>query len=420
MQNEVLMKILLLVLIGVLSATLRESRPIVNQSSSTETSNTAMSNKVSITFIATVKSIEQLGDRELQVIPVGLDSRFAVTVHIESVTPKEAPLNIDTDQSFAVHSPAQLFHDEKKNIISRKYQFKAVWNGMRTNPKFHGLSAVPIVDKATQRRVSVNGLSFAYVEQGSGATVILVHGAVSDYREWAGQMAALAPRYRVIAYSRRYHWPNSSPGADADVRVEVQADDLAAIIKALGVAPAHIVGHSFGGAVALNLTLNHPELVRTLVLAEPAVSGVLGNISENDPVMKDSQAVRAEMKEAFETGDAETIVRTYAAHVAPGEFEKASPDVRQMLLTNAPAFRLDFTSRRPPFTCDDAGRVTVPVLVMSGGRSALGLQRIAASAARCIRGAKLVTLPEATHWLQHDQAQAFNEVVLAFLAGTGK
>jgi pimeloyl-ACP methyl ester carboxylesterase len=269
-------------------------------------------------------------------------------------------------------------------------------------------------------KVSANGLSFAYVEEGFGDTVILVHGSVSDYREWAGQMAALARRYRVIAYSRRYHWPNSSPGADADAGVEVQADDLAAIIKAIGAAPAHIVGHSFGGAVALNLTLRHPELVRTLVLAEPAVSGVLGNISENDPVSKDSQAVRAEMKQAFETGDAERIVRTYAARVALGEFEKASPEVRQMLLTNVPAFRLDFTSRRPPFSCNDAGRVTVPVLVVSGGRSALGLQRIAESAARCIKGSKLVTLPEATHWLQHDHAQAFNDAVLAFLAGSGK
>jgi non-heme chloroperoxidase len=269
-------------------------------------------------------------------------------------------------------------------------------------------------------KISANGLSFTYVEEGSGAPVVLVHGSVSDYREWAEQMSPLARRYRVIAYSRRYHWPNPSPGADADAGVEVQADDLAAIIKAMGAAPAHIVGHSFGGAVALNLTLRHHELVRTLVLAEPAVSGVLGNISENDPVSKDSQAVRAEMKQAFETGDAERIVRTYAARVAAGEFEKASAAIRQMLLTNVPAFRLDFNSKRPPFTCDEASRVSVPVLVMSGGRSALGLQRIAETATRCMKGAKLVTLPQATHWMQHDHAQAFNDAVLAFLVSSGK
>ena len=93
-------------------------------------------------------------------------------------------------------------------------------------------------------QISANGLSFAYVEEGSGPPVVLVHGSVSDYREWSRQMAPLARHYRVIAYSRRYHWPNLPPGKDADASVERQADNLAAIIKALGIAPAHIVSHS--------------------------------------------------------------------------------------------------------------------------------------------------------------------------------
>ena len=269
-------------------------------------------------------------------------------------------------------------------------------------------------------KISANGSSFAYVDEGSGPPVVLVHGSVSDYREWSKQIAPLARRYRVIAYSRRYHWPNLPPAKDADPSVEHQADDLAAIIKTLGIAPAHIVGHSFGGAVALNLTLRHPELVRTLVLAEPAVSGVLADTPENAVVSKESQAIRAEMKDAFASGDAERIVRTYAAHVAPGEFEKAPPEVRQMLVANVPAFQLDFTSRRSPFTCDDARRVAVPVLIVSGERSPFGLQRIAEEASRCIKTARLVRIPQATHWLQSDHAQAFNDAVLAFLAGSGR
>jgi len=265
-------------------------------------------------------------------------------------------------------------------------------------------------------KVSANGLSFAYVDKGSGPPIVFVHGSVSDYREWSKQMAPFARHYRVIAYSRRYHWPNLPPGKDADAGIERQTDDLAAIIQKMGIAPAHIVGHSYGGAVALNLALRHPELVRTLVLAEPAVSGVLGNTPENDAVSKESQAIRAEMKEAFDSSDAERIVRTYAAHVAPGEFEKAAPEVRQMLVANAPAFRLDFTTRRPPFTCDDARRVAVPVLIVYGDRSPMGLQRIAEGAARCIKAAALVRIPQATHWMQSDHAQAFNNAVLAFLA----
>ena len=126
------------------------------------------------------------------------------------------------------------------------------------------------------------------------------------------------------------------------------------------------------------------------------------------------------MKEAFASGDAERIARTYAARVAPGEYDKAGPEIRRMLLENVPAFQLDFTSRRTPFTCDDARRIAMPVLILSGDRSAMGLQRIAETAARCIKAAKLVRIPQATHWMQHDQTRAFNDAVLAFLARNGK
>lgn len=61
-----------------------------------------------------------------------------------------------------------------------------------------------------------------------------------------------------------------------------------------------------------------------------------------------------------------------------------------------------------------------PVLVLSGDRSAMGLQRIAEAAARCIKGARFVSIPQATHWMQHDQAEAFNDEVLAFLSRNGK
>ena len=299
---------------------------------------------------------------------------------------------------------------------------------MMMSKKLYGMATLTILLalSATSARaekagkVSANGLSFAYVEEGSGPPLILVHGSVSDYREWANQTAPLARHYRVIAYSRRYHWPNPPPGADADASPERQVDDLAAIIKALGVAPAHIAGHSFGGAVALRLALRHPELVRSLILVEPGVVGVLGDLPADDPVAKEAQATRAAMRDAFASGDAERIVRTMAAHVAPGEFEQAGPEVRRMLLANVPAFQLDYNSRRTPFTCEDAGRVAAPALVVYGGRSPPGLQRIAETTARCMKSARVVKIPEATHWVQRPHARAFNEAALAFLAAQGK
>lgn len=268
---------------------------------------------------------------------------------------------------------------------------------------------------AQPQKILANGQSFGYLDRGAGPAVILVHGSVSDYREWSHQMEPLARRYRVIAYSRRYHWPNQPPGNDADATLARQVEDLVALIGALKIAPVHLVGHSYGGATALLLARQHPELVRSLILAEPPVGGVLGEMPKDDPIATEGRAVRAEMREAFAGGNAERIVKTYAARVAPGEFERATSETREMLLANVAAFELDFTSSRPSFTCADARQIATPVLVISGGRSAKGLQRIAESLARCLKAGRLEHIPAATHWMQGDQPRAFNDAVLSFL-----
>jgi pimeloyl-ACP methyl ester carboxylesterase len=263
--------------------------------------------------------------------------------------------------------------------------------------------------------LTANGLSLGYLERGAGTPVILVHGSIGDYREWSAQIGPLSQRYRVIAYSRRYHWPNTPPGQDADAGLERQVEDLAGFIATLKLAPAHLVGHSYGGATVLLLVRRHPELVRTMVLAEPPMGGVLGELPKDHPLAEEGRAVRAAMREAFASGDAQRIARTYAARVAPGQWEQASTESREMLLSNVAAFRLDFLTSRPGFTCDDAKAIAVPGLVISGGRSALGLQRIAHTLAGCLHAAELVEIPEATHWMQSDHAAAFNEAVRGFL-----
>jgi pimeloyl-ACP methyl ester carboxylesterase len=263
--------------------------------------------------------------------------------------------------------------------------------------------------------INVNGTTINYIEAGDGPMVILIHGSVSDYREWTTLIAPLSQHYHVLAYSRRYHAPNPSPPPDADAGLDRQVDDLFEIMKAISINSAHIVGHSYGGTIALAFTSRHPAMVQSLVLAEAAVPGVLGKTSESDSLLKESQAIRAEMKEVFAKGNAEQIIKTYAAHVAPGDFEKATLEERNILFENVTAFQLDFTSQRPPFTCEDARKITVPVLVLTGDHSPTGLQRIAETTAGCITGARFVRIPQATHWMQVDQPKVFNDEVLKFL-----
>jgi non-heme chloroperoxidase len=98
--------------------------------------------------------------------------------------------------------------------------------------------------------------------------VLFVHGALEDYREWEPQRAAIAEHHRFVTYSRRYHWPNAWAGDGSDYSYELHAADLAAFIGALGAGPVHLVGHSWGGSVAMLMALDHPELVRSLTVLE--------------------------------------------------------------------------------------------------------------------------------------------------------
>jgi len=92
----------------------------------------------------------------------------------------------------------------------------------------------------------VGDVELHYLELGQGPPVILLHGGQADYRAWPSLIEALAPRYRVISYSRRYHWPNANPLTVTNHSALVDADDLAGLIAALRLGAVHLVGTSSG------------------------------------------------------------------------------------------------------------------------------------------------------------------------------
>src|SRR6185503_8015369 len=135
-------------------------------------------------------------------------------------------------------------------------------------------SAVPEV-----KSIFINGDSIHYIDIGKGDPVVFVHGSLGDFRTWAGQMDTFAKNHRVIAYSRRFAYPNKQVINDsADYTVIPHAKDLAEFIKALKLEPVHLVGHSYGAFIALLTTKDHPELVRSLMLGEPPVMPLLENV----------------------------------------------------------------------------------------------------------------------------------------------
>src|SRR5215475_6684344 len=105
----------------------------------------------------------------------------------------------------------------------------------------------------------------AYRRAGAGAPLVLLHGGLSDARSWAPQLESLARDYDVIAWDA----PGCGGSADPaeDLRLADYADAVAALVRALGVGPVHLAGHSFGAGLAIDVYGRHRQLVSSLILS---------------------------------------------------------------------------------------------------------------------------------------------------------
>jgi pimeloyl-ACP methyl ester carboxylesterase len=165
-----------------------------------------------------------------------------------------------------------------------------------------------------------DGTQLYYVTASIGAPVIFVHGSLSDYSYWQDQLAPFAQNYRVLAYSRRYNWPNQNPPRKG-YSAMVDAEDLARFITSLNLAPAHVVGHSYGAFTALFLAARHPQLLRTVTLAEPPAMSLLAHAPGDQAaagvaMLKDVRArMVAPMKAAFGKHDTVGGVRAFIDYV---------------------------------------------------------------------------------------------------------
>ena len=275
------------------------------------------------------------------------------------------------------------------------------------------------------RKVIVNhGIELHYVERGTGEPVVFVHGSLSDGGYWNDQVRAFAKAgYRAIAYSRRYNPPNNNkarPGYSA----VVDADDLAALITQLHLGRVHVVGHSYGAFAALFLAARHPELVRTLVLAEaPAVSLLEHLEGEKTATGKAmfadiEQRMVKPMQAAFQRGDRESGLRTFINYVLddPNAWEKMPQDAHRDMLNHAREWDVMMTSGElfPVLEPQAVRKITAPALLLSGEKSYRFLGLIDEELTHLLPHARRIILHGATHRMWFEQPEVCRNAVLEF------
>jgi pimeloyl-ACP methyl ester carboxylesterase len=267
-------------------------------------------------------------------------------------------------------------------------------------------------------RVPVAGGELEYEARGSGEPVLLIHGAIlADALTPLLAQPALADRYRLIHYHRRGFAGSSRHAGPCSLGQ--QAADALALLDHLGVDRAHAVGHSYGGAIALQLALDASDRLATLALLEPAGIAALSGEAFAQEVFGPSGA-------RFASGDRAGAVAQFLHGVCgpqmreavdrilpPGAYDLAAADVDTFFLIEAPALG------EWRFGSAEASRISQPVLLVLGSDSDAVTPMFGemnAALSEWLPRAEPGMLPGATHALQMMNPTGTAELLADFFA----
>ena len=268
-------------------------------------------------------------------------------------------------------------------------------------------------------RIRVNGVELHYLIRGQGQPIVFVHGGLADYREWGPVAEQLSPQFRTIVYSRRYNYPNANSFIPPNHSAEIEAEDLAALIHALKLGPVHLAGLSYGAVTALTLAMKHPELVRTLILAEPPLMRWLQDLPGGTAIYEEFMGkVWEPAGRAFLAGDTALALHVILDYfMGSGAADQIPPELSSMLLGNIREWEA-LTTSSDPFPLlrrEDVQRLRVPTLMLSGENSYPLGKLIDAELARVLPNEQRVIVPHATHETCNEQPAFCAEAIRTFL-----
>lgn len=265
-------------------------------------------------------------------------------------------------------------------------------------------------------KIMANGISMNYELVGSGKCLTLIHGVGDNLNAWFNQVPAFSQRYRVLTYDVRGHGQTELPVGE--ITSELLVDDLYAILKALKISETFLLGHSLGGAIALQFTPTYPEMVKALILSN---GGGAARLSEEDLRQKEVLGARRQAQlETIKKEGMEAVVKDKFSLIFSPGFAEKNPDTveryKSVFLQNKQEKYLRMMQRIGRFSVSsDPSKITCPTLVIYGEYD-FGGQQYAKATQEAIPGSQLKVFPTG-HVPAIEIPREYNETVLTFLAG---
>ncbi len=262
-----------------------------------------------------------------------------------------------------------------------------------------------------------DGVDLHYEEAGSGTPMVFVHEFAGDHRSWEPQMRFFSRRYRCIAFSARGYPPSAVPTDPRAYSQDRATDDIAAVVRALDLAPAHIVGLSMGAFATLHFGLRHAALARSLVAAGVGY-GAAPDKREQFRAETDAAIarLRAEGMDVYGRTYAHGPTRLVFEESDPRGFAEFEAQLRQHS-TEGSALTMQGVQRERPSLFDLAEgfrAYTTPTLILAGDEDDPTLEP-GLFLKRTIPTSALMVLPKCGHTMNLEYPDAFNRAVLDFV-----
>jgi pimeloyl-ACP methyl ester carboxylesterase len=265
--------------------------------------------------------------------------------------------------------------------------------------------SMPVAAQSIRKGRTASGI--AYDVRGSGPFVVLLTGSNLDRRMWNREAEWLAKQHTVVRYDLRAHGES-----DTATKEFTHLDDLIAVLDALKIQKATLIGLSAGSTIALDAALEIPARVERIVLAGPAISGFVSKVWPAFPPELMTAIQAREWRQVSE------VLLTTPVFATPPE---AQALVRQMVTENERLWTVDRALMKGP-AHPASGRlesVRVPILVLIGEKDE-GQREHAEALAAGVPGAQMVRVPGGGHLLNLTSPKEFEAAVRAFIGPGGR
>ena len=249
--------------------------------------------------------------------------------------------------------------------------------------------------------------------QPDAPTLLLLHSSGASHRQWRSLIAEIGQGWRILAPDQVGH--GDTPLPQQQVTLEDELSLLAALLQQVD-GPVHVAGHSYGGALALELARRHPSRIAALAVYEPVMFRLLRDSAQQDAWREIATLGQrlVDLAASGDLGDAASVFLGY--WIAPGAFEALPAALRAGVIASMAKVAGDFALMLQADAVDtDFSMLTMPVLLLSGSETTLAVRGVIAELRRLLPAPRHIDLAGATHMAPLQQPALVNPLFTDFL-----